>query len=86
MMKGVKHTSVGTLSEKIKNNTIVHYAPSKTFNLAGLQTAYAVIPNNELREKYIKGLNANRIFNMNWFGLLLWKQLMIKAVIMWIIV
>ena len=67
-MKGVKHTSVGTLSEKIKNNTIVHYAPSKTFNLAGLQTAYAVIPNNELREKYIKGLNANRIFNMNWFG------------------
>ena len=68
MMKGVKHTSVGTLSEKIKKNTIVHYAPSKTFNLAGLQTAYAVIPNNELREKYIKGLNANRIFNMNWFG------------------
>lgn len=44
MMKGITHTAVGTLSEKIRNNTIVHYAPSKTFNLAGLQTAYAVIP------------------------------------------
>ena len=68
MMKGITHTSVGTLSEKIKKNTIVHYAPSKTFNLAGLQTAYAVIPDDELRETYVKGLNANRIFNMNWFG------------------
>lgn len=36
--------------------------------MAGLQTAYAVIPDDELRETYVKGLNANRIFNMNWFG------------------
>ena len=60
--------SMGTLSEKILNNTIFHYAPSKTFNLAGLQTAYVIIPNPEIRAKFEQGLTANRIFNMNWFG------------------
>lgn len=68
MMKGTKHQAVCAISEKIKNNTITHYAPSKTFNLAGLQTAYAIIPNDQIREQYIRGLNANRIYNMNWFG------------------
>lgn len=46
IMPEANHCSMGTLSEKIKNNTIFHYAPSKTFNLAGLQTAFAVIPND----------------------------------------
>ncbi len=68
MMGGHKHQAVSALSEKIRQNTITHYAPSKTFNLAGLQTAYAIIPNDEMRAQYVKGLNANRIFNMNWFG------------------
>lgn len=68
MMGGHKHQAVCALSEKIRQNTITHYAPSKTFNLAGLQTAYAIIPNDEMRAKYVKGMNANRIFNMNWFG------------------
>lgn len=68
MMGGHTHQAVCALSERIRNNTITHYAPSKTFNLAGLQTAYAIIPNDELREVYTRGMNANRIFNMNWFG------------------
>lgn len=68
MMGGHTHQAVCAISEKIRQNTITHYAPSKTFNLAGLQTAYAIIPNDEMREKYVKGMNANRIFNMNWFG------------------
>lgn len=68
IMPEAEHCSMGTLSEKIRNNTIFHYAPSKTFNLAGLQTAYVVIPNEEIRAKFDQGLTANRIFNMNWFG------------------
>lgn len=60
--------SMGTLSEKVLQNTIFHYAPSKTFNLAGLQTAYVIIPNDDIRAKFEQGLTANRIFNMNWFG------------------
>lgn len=68
IMEGTKFCSMGTLSEKILQNTIFHYAPSKTFNLAGLQTAFVVIPNDAIRAKFEQGLTANRIFNMNWFG------------------
>ena len=68
IMEGAVHCSTGTLSEKILQNTIFHYAPSKTFNLAGLQSAFVVIPNDAIRAKFEEGLNANRIFNMNWFG------------------
>ena len=52
----------------LKNHVITYYAPSKTFNLAGLQTAFAVIPDDGMRERYIHGLNANRIIHVNWFG------------------
>ena len=48
--------------------TVAMYAPSKTFNLAGLQTAFVVIPNDDIRAIFERGLTANRIFNMNWFG------------------
>ena len=68
IMEGGCHTCVGTLSQKIVDNTIFHFAPSKTFNLAGLQTAYTVIPNPELRQRFTAAITANRIINMNWFG------------------
>ena len=68
IMPGSEFCSMGTLSEKIRQNTVFHYAPSKTFNLAALQTAYVVIPNDDLRDRFEKGLTANRIINMNWFG------------------
>ena len=68
MMGGSRHQATAALSEKIRDNTITQYAPSKTFNMAGLQTAYTIIPNDQVRAAFIKGLNANRIFNLNWFG------------------
>ena len=68
MMKGAKHQAAAAISKKIRQNTISQYTPSKTFNIAGLQTAYAIIPDDEVRETFLKGLNANRIFNLNWFG------------------
>ena len=68
IMEGGCHTCVGTLSQRIVDNTIFHFAPSKTFNLAGLQTAYTVIPNPELRQRFTAAITANRIINMNWFG------------------
>ena len=67
-MKNYTHTVALNLSEEIKQNCIVEHSSSKTFNLAGLQTAYNIIPNENTRKRFIKGLNANRIFNPNWFG------------------
>lgn len=53
-----KHYPVCTLSKKIAENTITAIAPTKTFNLAGLQAAHLVIQNKKIREKVIKSVNA----------------------------
>ena len=68
IMNGAKHTAVCSLSEKYRDCTLTCYAPSKTFNLAGLQTSYFIIPNGSIREKFLAGLSANRVFNINCFG------------------
>ena len=56
--EGYKHYPVCTLSKKIAENTITAIAPTKTFNLAGLQAAHLVIQNKKIREKIIKAVNA----------------------------
>lgn len=44
-------------------------APSKTFNIAGLNTAYAVIPDEKLREKIISVESRSLMGSVNPFGL-----------------
>ena len=53
---GHKHIVFATLSEEAKNRCLICTAPSKTFNLAGLQTSNLLIPNQELRRKVRKAL------------------------------
>ena len=53
---GHKHIVFATLSEEAKNRCLICTAPSKTFNLAGLQTSNLLIPNQELRRKVKKAL------------------------------
>ena len=53
-----KHYPVCTLSKKIAENTITAIAPTKTFNLAGLQAAHLIIQNKKIREKIVKAVNA----------------------------
>ena len=49
---GAAHTPIATVSPEVAARTITLMAPSKTFNLAGLKCAFAVIQNAELRERY----------------------------------
>ena len=49
ILPGYTHTSVGTLTEFL-DNTAICTAPSKTFNIAGLQVSNIFIPNAEKRE------------------------------------
>lgn len=51
IMPGYEHTSMGVLEEKYLNNCAICTAPSKTFNLAGLQISNLFIPNEEYRNK-----------------------------------
>lgn len=46
-----KHIPLQSISEDAKNRTIAVYAPSKTFNLAGLIGSYHIIYNKYLRDR-----------------------------------
>ena len=46
------HIPIAALDPEIEAQTITLMAPSKTFNIAGLHCAFAVIPNPELRMEY----------------------------------
>jgi cystathionine beta-lyase len=50
---GRAHVPIASLAPEIEQQTITLIAPSKTFNLAGLQCSIAIIPNPALREAYI---------------------------------
>ncbi len=50
--RGHKHIPVASLDEEIAAHTITLLAPSKTFNIAGLQASAAVIENAELRAQF----------------------------------
>ncbi|MBR0093927.1 MAG: pyridoxal phosphate-dependent aminotransferase [Synergistaceae bacterium] len=56
LMPGHVHTVFASISDEIANNCVVCTAPSKTFNIAGLQTSNIFIPNAELREKFLRSL------------------------------
>ena len=47
-----KHTVLASLSNELSNITITCTAPSKTFNLAGLQIANILIENEQLRKTF----------------------------------
>ena len=54
ILNGSKHVPMATLSNEIADKTVTLIAPSKTFNTAGLFSAFAIIPNADLREKFKK--------------------------------
>ena len=54
VLPGAKHIPTQSVSEDAKNRTIAVYAPTKTFNLAGLVGSYHVIYNSYLRDRVVK--------------------------------
>ena len=50
---GFQHTPIASLAPEIEQNSITLIAPSKTFNLPGLQCSVAIIPNADLRARYL---------------------------------
>ena len=50
LLNGHKHIPTQSISEDAKNRTIAVYAPSKTFNLAGLIGSYHIIYNDYLKD------------------------------------
>lgn len=56
IMPGYRHTVFASLSPEIAANSVIMTAPSKTFNLAGLETANIIIPDSGLRQRFVKSI------------------------------
>lgn len=70
MLYGHKHIPMGTLgTEEMRSNVITCFAPSKTFNCAGLRGSAIVVPNPQLRALMNKQFKMNRSIQQNIFAI-----------------
>ena len=65
ILEGHKHIPTQSVSEDARNRTVAMYAPSKTFNLAGLVGSYHIIYNTWLRERVRKESSLSHYNAMN---------------------
>jgi len=69
ILPGHHHTTYALLGEEFANNAVICTAPSKTFNLAGLQTSNLIIPNKSVKDKIELELKKSSIHGTNLFGI-----------------
>ena len=70
ILPGYEHTIFTKIREEFNDITIVCTAPSKTFNVAGLQTSNIIIPNKKLREEFTHGISGRNSLGIpNAFGI-----------------
>ena len=65
LLNGHKHIPTQSISEDAKNRTIAVYAPSKTFNLAGLIGSYHIIYNDYLKDRMRNQSDMSHYNSMN---------------------
>lgn len=58
---GNKHIPFATVSYKAAHCSITFGAPTKTFNIAGIVSSYAIIPDDNIRAQYFGWLKANEL-------------------------
>ena len=66
---GYGYIPFASVSETCAQNSITCIAPTKAFNLAGLQTAAVMVPNEELRHKMERALNTDEVAEPNAFAI-----------------
>jgi len=65
---GHKHVPFATVSDKAKYNSITLMAPSKTFNIAGIVSSFAIIPDKNIRDAFFEYLHASELDEANLFA------------------
>lgn len=65
---GYHYTPFASVSGECANISITCIAPTKAFNLAGLQTAAVVVPNESLRHKADRAFNTDEVAEPNVFA------------------
>ena len=66
---GCGYVPFASASELCQKNSITCLAPTKAFNLAGLQTAAVAVPDENLRHKVWRGLNTDEVAEPNAFAI-----------------
>lgn len=56
---GHKHIPFAAVSDEAAACSITFGAPSKTFNIAGIVSSYAIVPDEKLRDRFFSWLTAN---------------------------
>lgn len=74
-LPGYKHIPTQSVSEDARTRTIAMYAPSKTFNLAGLVGSYHIVYNKALRDRINKEASLSHYNSMN----VLWMHALMGA-------
>lgn len=64
-LDGRQHIPTQSVSEDAKQRTVAMYAPSKTFNLAGLVGSYHIVYNKRIRDQLEKETRISRYNEMN---------------------
>lgn len=65
LLNGHRHTPTQSVSEDARQRTVALYAPSKTFNLAGLVGSYHIIYNPWIRQRVEKEASLSHYNEMN---------------------
>lgn len=65
---GKEYVPFATASDTCRDISVTCIAPTKTFNIAGIQTAAIVVPDKFLRHKMWRGLNTDEVAEPNAFA------------------
>lgn len=65
---GNKHLPFASVCDEAAQNSITFQAPSKTFNIAGIVSSFAVVPNDEIRRRFFSWLEANELHEADIFA------------------
>ncbi len=67
---GYRYTPYASLGAEYARGSATCISPSKAFNIAGLQIANIVVPNDSYRRRIDKSININEVCDVNPFGVL----------------
>ena len=65
---GTEYVPFASVSENCRRNSITCVAPTKAFNIAGIQTSAVIVPDETIRHKVNRGLNTDEVAEPNVFA------------------
>ena len=68
VMPGHRFQPFAAVSEACRQNSVILNSPSKSFNIAGLQTANIICAQPEWRRRIDRAININEVCDLNAFG------------------